>query len=88
MELALLKKYFRLARRLLKFQVCKNCLSAQLPDSDEYLALLSKFQVIQKKKLIEKIKYHDGNEDLKIIDFIQEKNSLNGALVDGTSIKS
>ena len=88
MELALLKKYFRLARRLLKFQVCKNCLSAQLPDSDEYLALLSKFQVIQKKKLIEKIKYHDGNEDLKIIDFIQEKNSLNGTLVDGTSIKS
>lgn len=79
MELSLLKKYFRLARRLLKFQVCRDCLNASVPESEDYAALLSKFQVYLKKQNFEKIKYQKGNEDLRIIEFIKEKNSLNSS---------
>lgn len=89
MEISLVKKYFRLARRLLKFQVCRDCLNDSVPVSDEYTAILSKFQVYLKQQNFEKIKYKNGGEDLRIIEFIKEKNTLNSSIenIEGSTLK-
>ena len=70
------KKYFRLARRLLKFKVCKNCLITSVSnESNDYIEFLSKIQVNQKKLQFEKIKFQDNLEEIKIINFMKEKDS-------------
>ena len=75
-KVCLLKKYFRLARRLLKFKVCRNCLITSISnETDDYIEFLSKIQVRQKKIQFEKIKFHDNVEEIKIINFMKEKDS-------------
>ena len=75
-KVCLLKKYFRLARRLLKFKVCKNCLITSVSnETDDYIEFLSKIQVKQKKIQFEKIKFQDNLEEIKIINFMKEKDS-------------
>ena len=75
-KVCLLKKYFRLARRLLKFKVCRNCLITSISnETDDYIEFLSKIQVRQKKIQFEKIKFQDNIEEIKIINFMKEKDS-------------
>ena len=75
-KVCLLKKYFRLARRLLKFKVCRNCLITSISnETDDYIEFLSKIQVRQKKIQFEKIKFQDNVEEIKIINFMKEKDS-------------
>ena len=72
-KVCILKKYFRLARRLLKFKVCKNCLITSVSnESNDYIEFLSKIQVNQKKIQFEKIKFQDNLEEIKIINFMKD----------------
>lgn len=52
MKIALLKKFFRLACRLMKFNDCKNFLSISPPNDDKYFILAQKFALQAKKKNI------------------------------------
>ena len=89
MDFAIIKKYFRLARNLLKFQLCKKCLDEQSQDDSDYFLFVSKMQIQQKKRLFEKTKYGgELNEDVRIIDFIQEKNTLEGDADSERNIKN
>jgi hypothetical protein len=54
MQIALLKKYFKLARNLLKYKVCKNYLNSSIPESEDWMFVMHKHQLNLKKKQYEK----------------------------------
>lgn len=51
MRTALLKKYFRLAVRLLKFKTCKNFLNSKPPEDDQSFLFMQQMQFKEKKDL-------------------------------------
>ena len=53
MQICLIKKYFRLARHLLKFYVCRDYLNSPPPKNDDYIGLISKIQYKSKRQLVE-----------------------------------
>ena len=75
MQLALIKKYFRLARRLLKFKNCREYLNSPPPDSFDYIGWISKIQVKNRKKISENITYKHSMGELKIIDFLRQNSN-------------
>lgn len=85
MQIALLKKYYRLARCLLKNKVCKNYLNLPPPDSDEYLVWINKLEMKKKKQMIEKIRYEKDiiNEQTQILDFIKNYSPNEEAKLEG-----
>ena len=57
MQNCIIKKYFRLARRLLKFKQSKEYLNTPPPKNESYINWLSKIQIFTKKKVINNILY-------------------------------
>jgi len=51
MRTALLKKYFRLAVRLLKFKTCKNFLNSKPPEDDQSFLFMQQMHLKEKKDL-------------------------------------
>ena len=70
MQLALIKKNFRLARALLQFRVCREYLNENSSDNYDYLGWLAKFQVKHKKKQLNKFLYQHSNNEQNIIEFM------------------
>ena len=75
MSIALLKKYFRLAKCLLKFKVCKNFLNSPPPKSEDYIYLIYKQQNKLKHEKFMKILYTKDreNEGDDLINFLKEE---------------
>jgi hypothetical protein len=65
MKVALMKKYFRLACKLLKYKVCKNYLNTPKPkdDNEDYVFIMNKFQLQEKQKLYEAIEGKAAGKD-------------------------
>lgn len=55
MRSALLKKYFRLAVRLLKFKACKNFLNSKPPEDDQSFLFMQQMHLKEKKDLYKKL---------------------------------
>ena len=72
MRICLVKKYFKLARLLLKFKNCKEFLNSPPPETDEYIGIISKLEVGSKSKQIDEITYKHPKEESKIIDFLRK----------------
>ena len=76
MGICLIKKYFKLARKLLKYRKCKEYLNSPPPDTDEYIGLMSKLQVNAKFKKIDEITYKHPRQSIKFFDILNKVNSL------------
>ena len=72
MHIAIIKKYFHLARKLLKYKTCREFLNIPPSFDQDDLAWISKYQVQSKKKISQNLLYKH-KENLKYIDFIQER---------------
>jgi hypothetical protein len=72
MRICLVKKYFKLARLLLKFKNCKEYLNSPPPETDEYIGIISKLEVGSKSKQIDEITYKHPKDESKIIDFLRK----------------
>ena len=74
MQIALLKKYFRLARRLLKYKVCKDFLNSTNTVTDNYLFVMHKQQLKKRNEEFTKVMLNKQikNEGDKLISFLQE----------------
>jgi len=74
MKIALIKKYFRLACRLLRFAVCKNFLISQKfsYDDEGYVLVMNKFQIEEKKKFHVQL-HKDEGEDQQMFDSINSQ---------------
>lgn len=57
MKLSLMKKYFRLACKLLKFKICKAFLNIPRPkdDNEDYVFIMNRFQLQEKQKIYERL---------------------------------
>ncbi len=77
MGICLIKRYFKLARELLKFRKCKDYLNSPPPDTDEYIGLMSKLQVNSKFKDIDEITFKHPKDEIKIFDFLKKVSSIN-----------
>jgi hypothetical protein len=57
MKLSLMKKYFRLACKLLKYKTCKAFLNIPRPkdDNEDYVFIMNRFQLQEKQKIYEKL---------------------------------
>ena len=73
MRICLVKKYFKLARLLLKFKNCKEFLNSPPPETDEYIGIISKLEVGSKSKQIDEITYKHPKDESKIIDFLRKQ---------------
>ena len=73
-KICILKKYFKLAKLLLKFKIIQNTLINSNVESENYYETITKLHIKEKKKLFEKLKYEKSMEEKKIIEFINEKN--------------
>ena len=76
MGICLVKKYFKLARLLLKFRKCKEYLNSPPPDTDEYIGIMSKLQVGNKSKQIEEITFKHPKNDANLINFLREVQTI------------
>ena len=88
MGICLLKRYFKLARKLLKFRKCKEYLNSPPPETDEYIGLMSKLQVNEKFKKIDEITYKHPRESIKIFEFLNQVNTITSndeTISDGTT---
>ena len=77
MGICLIKRYFKLARELLKFRKCKDYLNSPPPDTDEYIGLMSKLQVNSKFKDIDEITFKHPKDEIKIFEFLKKVSSIN-----------
>ena len=75
MQICLIKKYFRLARELLKFYVCRIYLNSPPPNSDDYIGWISKIQYKSKREFIENATFKHSRGGKKILNFLQEPKS-------------
>ena len=71
MHIAIIKKYFHLARKLLKYKKCREFLNEPPPFDYNHFAWISRYQVQSQKKQSQNLIYKH-KENLKFIDFIQE----------------
>ena len=76
MGICLVKKYFKLARLLLKFRKCIEYLNSPPPETDDYIGIMSKLQVGNKSKQIDKITFKHSQKEPKIINFLKESNTI------------
>ena len=76
MGICLVKKYFKLARLLLKFRKCKEYLNSPPPETDEYIGIMSKLQVGNKSKQIDKITFKHPLNEPEIINFLKESDTI------------
>ena len=92
MGICLVKKYFKLARLLLKFRKCKEYLNSPPPETDEYIGIMSKLQVGNKLKQIDKITFKHPQNEPKIINFLKESRTIesndDNVSDDGTTINN
>ena len=74
MKMVLLKKYFRLARELLKFKVCKMYLDSPPPETDNYLWLMYKNQIKKKNEEFTRVVLNrdQKNEGDQLISLLHE----------------
>ena len=70
MQNCIIKKYFRLARRLLKYKQSKEYLNTPPPKSESYINWLSKIQIFTKKKVINNI-LHKHPKTITLINLIK-----------------
>ena len=75
MQICLIKKYFRLARELLKFYVCRIYLNSPPPNSDEYIGWISKIQYKSKREFIENATFKHSRGGKKMLNFLQDHKS-------------
>ena len=75
MQICLIKKYFRLARELLKFYVCRIYLNSPPPNSDDYIGWISKIQYKSKREFIENATFKHSRGGKKMLNFLQEPKS-------------
>lgn len=74
MQMALIKKYFRLARGLLKFKICKEFLNSPPPKEENYLWILYKQQIKKKNEEFTKVilNKQNKNEGDRLISLLHE----------------
>ena len=75
MVAALMRKYFRFARFLLKFKKCRNFLNTPPPESENYMYIMYKQQNKIKNEQIMKYIYTKGkkNDGDELINFLKEE---------------
>ena len=73
-KICILKRYFKLAKLLLKYKIIQNTLINSNVDDENYYETITKLNIKEKKKIYEKLKYEKSIEEKKIIEFINEKN--------------
>lgn len=78
MQLALIKKFYRLAKKLLIFKSCKDYLNHHYKCSEDYLGWMSKMQIKNRNKIIDDLTYNHSKKDIKIIEFIKDFSSEEG----------
>ena len=71
MQICIIKKYFRLARRLLKYKESKEYLNTPPPKNENYINWLSKIQIFSKKKIINSILYKHPKTNITLINLIK-----------------
>ena len=72
---ALMRKYFKFARCLLKFKICKNFLNSPPPESENYMYIMYRQQNKIKHEEIMKLLYNKGkkNGGDELITFLKEE---------------
>ena len=72
MQICLIKKYFRLARHLLKFYICRDYLNSPPPKNDDYIGLISKIQYKSKRQLVENATFKHARTGKSLLNFLKE----------------
>ena len=63
-KICILKRYFKLAKLLLKYKIIQNTLINSNVDDENYYEKITKLNIKEKKKIYEKLKYEKSIEEI------------------------